>query len=117
MATQLAPANVLQLAPELPRAAERRAATRFTSQRVKLTFLGIDHIAHNWSTAGALVNDHHPNLDMGSTVAGVVTVRGCDGFFRFAAEVVRQDTRTKELALRFLDCSPALAAVLAGISH
>lgn len=92
---------------------ERRRAKRFLAQRITLTFLGIDHVAVNWSQGGALVADHHhPGLALGTAVSGIITIRGIEGRFRFAAELVRRDARTKEVAFRFVNPSRALLDVL-----
>jgi hypothetical protein len=94
---------------------ERRNHRRFVSRQVTLTFLGADHLALNWSGDGVLVDDVHPNLAIGTTVSGIVSMRGSDGRFRFSAELIRRDPRTKELAFRFLNPSRALQDALARI--
>jgi hypothetical protein len=90
---------------------------RYASQQIKLTFLGWDHVALNWSLGGMLVEDRHPRLEVGAIVSGIVTVKGSEGRFRFRAELVRRDARTKELAFRFIDPSPALIGVLTRITE
>jgi hypothetical protein len=95
---------------------ERRTNKRFNSQQIKLTFLGVDHVAINWSLGGVLVEDRHSHLAIGTDVSGVMTAKGFDGNFRFSAELVRRDTRTKELAFRFVKPSAALLKVLADAS-
>ena len=96
---------------------EKRSNKRFVSQQIKLTFLGVDHVAVNWSLGGVLVDDRHPHLALGTSVSGVMTVRGCEGRFRFSAELVRRDERTKELAFRFVSPSRALLDVLTRITE
>ncbi|MGH7091781.1 MAG: hypothetical protein ACREFQ_23065 [Stellaceae bacterium] len=100
-----------------PSSGERRRSKRHTSQQVVLTFLGIDHVALNWSMGGVLVAEHyHPALALGTAVSGVLTIRGLEGRFRFAAELVRRDARTKELAFRFVNPSRALLDALTRVS-
>jgi hypothetical protein len=96
---------------------EKRSNKRFLSQQIKLTFLGVDHVAINWSLGGVLVDDRHPRLALGTAVSGVMTVRGCEGRFRFSAELVRRDERTKELAFSFVNPSRALLDVLARVTQ
>lgn len=101
-----------------PGSGERRRAKRYQSQRIILTFLGIDHVALNWSLGGVLVAElHHPALALGTSVSGILTIRGVEGRFRFAAELVRRDARTKELAFRFVNPSRALLDALARITE
>ena len=112
--------NVSQLKPagSAPQqAGERRRNRRFQSGQIKLTFLGADHVALNWSVEGVLLDDMHPTLAIGTTVSGVMLVRGSEGRFRFSAELVRRDARTKEVAFRFLNPSRALQDVLARITE
>jgi hypothetical protein len=118
MQSQRLPATVSSF-PALPspsKLGERRTNKRFNSQQIKLTFLGVDHIAINWSLSGVLVEDRHPRLAIGTDVSGIMTAKGFDGNFRFSAELVRRDTRTKELAFRFVKPSGALLKVLADAS-
>lgn len=96
---------------------ERRSNKRFVSQQIKLTFLGVDHVAINWSLGGVLVDDRHPNLGLGTSVSGIISVRGSEGRFRFSAELVRRDDRTKELAFRFVNPSRALLDALTRITE
>ncbi|HUK61373.1 MAG TPA: hypothetical protein VLV50_19230 [Stellaceae bacterium] len=98
-------------------AGERRAKKRFVSGQIKLVFLGAEHAALNWSVDGVLIDDKHPNLAIGTTVSGILSVRGSEGRFRFSAELVRRDARTKEVALRFLNASQALQDVLTRITE
>jgi hypothetical protein len=119
MKAQRSPENIspfLAAVPE-PSQGEKRANKRYVSQQLKLTFLGIDHVAINWSLGGVLVDDRHPRLALGTAVSGIMTVRGTEGRFRFSAELVRRDERTKELAFRFVNPSNALLDVLAKITE
>jgi hypothetical protein len=110
--------NVSRLNPAGPSpVGERRGHRRFVSQQIKLTFLGIDHPALNWSLDGVLVDDCHPNLAIGTTVSGIIAVRGSEGRFRFSAELMRRDARTKEIAFRFLNPSKALQEVLTRVTE
>ncbi len=107
--------NVSPLKPgvhESPLAGERRGRPRHTSTVVKLTFLGADHIALNWSQDGVLVADRHPRVPVGARIEGVLTVGSFDGRYKFAAELVRRDARTRETAWRFIKPSQALIDVL-----
>ena len=103
--------------PEPSPAGEKRSNKRFVSQQIKLTFLGVEHLAVNWSLGGVLVDDRHPHLALGAAVSGIMVVRGSEGRFRFAAELVRRDERTKELAFRFVNPSRALIDVLHRITE
>jgi hypothetical protein len=103
--------------PGPSQAGERRGNKRYVSQQIKLTFLGADHVAVNWSLGGVLLDDRHPRLALGTSVAGIMTVRGTEGRFRFSAELVRRDERTKEVAFRFLNPSRALLEVLTRITE
>jgi len=95
-----------------PSQVDRRSNKRFLSQQIKLTFLGFEHVAINWSLGGVLVEDRHPRLAVGADVSGVIVVRGVEGRFRFSATLVRRDAKTKELAFQFTNPSPALVEVL-----
>lgn len=96
---------------------ERRAHKRYSSDQITLTFLGVDHQALNWSRGGFLVPDRHPHMATGKKVEGVLTVRGYSGRFPFAAELIRRDARTKEIAFRFLKPSRALVEALERITE
>lgn len=92
---------------------ERRANRRSRSGQMRLTFLGTDHTPLNWSESGALITDRHPELAVGSTIAGIVTL-GLNSFrFRFSAQVVRRDSQTKHIAIQFTNPSAALRRALA----
>ncbi|HUZ75405.1 MAG TPA: hypothetical protein VMU87_20670 [Stellaceae bacterium] len=97
-------------------AGERRANPRHASHQVKLTFLGADHVALNWSRDGVLVADHHPRVPVGTRIEGVLTVGSFDGRYKFAAELVRRDARARETAWRFIKPSQALIDVLTRIA-
>jgi hypothetical protein len=90
---------------------ERRVHRRSRSDYLKLTFLGVEHLAANWSEGGALIPDRHPELEVGATVMGVATIGPASHRFRFSAEVVRREVR--HIAIRFVSPSPALQRALA----
>ena len=110
--------SVLQTTvPGPSRLTEKRAHKRHVSQRLKLTFLGADHDPVNWSLGGFLVADRHPHAEIGTTAAGFLNVRGHDGRFAIRVELVRRDKRTREIAFRFIDPSPALLDALVRIAE
>jgi len=110
--------SVLQTAvPGPSRVTEKSAHQRHVSQRLKLTFLGADHEPVNWSLGGFLVADCHPHAAVGTTAAGFLNVRGLDGRFAIRVELVRRDKRTREIAFRFIDPSPALLDALTRIAE
>ena len=112
--------NILPLEADVPgpsHLGEKRSGKRLHSEQVTLTFLGVDHLALNWSLGGVLVDDCHPRLALGTSVSGIMTVRGSDGRYRFSAELVRRDERTKELAFRFVYPSPSLIDVLKRVTE
>jgi hypothetical protein len=119
MQTQRSPGSVspLKTAVPEPSQGERRSNKRFISQQITLTFLGVEHIALNWSLGGVLVEDRHPHLAIGTDISGIMTVRGIEGRFRFSAEFVRRDVRTKEIAFRFVNPSRALVDVLTRVTE
>jgi hypothetical protein len=92
--------------------ADRRLNKRHGPEQITLTFLGADHPVLNWSQGGALVADCHPQLAIGSTVSGVLSIRGHNGLFRFSAKLLRRNERTREIALRFDKLSPTVSDVL-----
>lgn len=100
-----------------PSAGERRRGKRHLSQQITLTFLGTDHVALNWSLGGVLVDDRHSTLALGADISGIMTIRGVEGRFRFAAELARRDARTKEVAFRFVNPSRALSDALARLTE
>jgi hypothetical protein len=100
-----------------PSQTDRRHNKRFQSQQIKITFLGFEYVAINWSLGGVLVEDRHPNLAVGTDISGVMIVRGIEGRYRFAATLVRRDARTKELAFQFISPSPSLLDVLNRINE
>lgn len=89
-------------------AGERRGRKRRATSQLKLTFMGVEHPALNWSETGVLLADRHADTPVGTRLEGVATVAGYEGRFRFAAEIVRRDKRTQEIALRFIEPSRAL---------
>ena len=96
---------------------ERRGHKRHTSHQIKLTFLGADHVAINWTQDGVLIVDRHPRVEIGTRIEGVLTVGSVEGRFKFAAELVRRDKRTHEAALRFINPSHALLEVLTQLTE
>ena len=96
---------------------ERRLHKRYQSDQVILTFLGVDHQALNWSPGGFLIGDRHPHTAVGTKISGVLSIRGYSGRFQFAAELLRRDARTKEIAFRFLEPSNALLEALERITQ
>ena len=93
--------------------ADRRLNKRHGPDQITLTFLGADHPVLNWSQGGALVADLHPQLPIGTTVSGFLSIRGHNGLFRFSAKLLRRNERAREIALRFDKMSPGVAEVLA----
>ena len=77
MQAQRTPSTVTPLSTAVPgpSTSERRTKKRFQSQQIKLTFLGFEHVAINWSLGGVLVEDRHPRLAIGTDISGVMTVR------------------------------------------
>jgi hypothetical protein len=119
MDPQRLPGNVSALKTAVPSPSskgERRLNKRYTSDQLSLMFMGADHAALNWSLGGVLVADRHPHLAVGSTISGILSVRGYGGRFQFSAELVRRDVRTKELAFRFISPSRALLDTLSRIT-
>jgi hypothetical protein len=98
-------------------AGERRDNKRYASRQLKLTFMGAEHIALNWSESGVLLEDRHPETPVGSKIDGVITVAGYEGRFRFTAEIVRRDKRAQEMALRFVNPSRALIDAIRRLSE
>jgi hypothetical protein len=98
-------------------AGERRERPRHVSRQLKLTFMGAEHIALNWSESGVLLEDRHPETPVGTRIDGVITVAGYDGRFRFTAEIVRRDKRAQEMALRFVNPSRALLDTIRRITE
>lgn len=90
---------------------DRRMHQRSRSDFLRLTFLGVEHLAVNWSEGGALIPDRHPDLEVGAIIAGIATIGAASHRFRFSAEVVRREMQ--QLAIRFVDPSPALQRALA----
>jgi len=108
-----------RMAASLGRSAttDRRFHKRYGTEEISLTFRGVEHPVLNWSQGGVLLTDRHPDLPVGSTISGILSIRGQGGRFRFDARLLRRDTRAKELALCFIDPSPALATALSRLSE
>ena len=102
---------------QFQRGGERRREQRFRSQQVRLSFLGGDYTALNWSRGGFLVSDRIPHLPIGTVVEGLLQVPGSEGRYCFAAELCRREPRVSEIAFRFVSPSPALMAALAHTSE
>ena len=94
---------------------ERRQHRRSRSGFLILTFLGVEHLAVNWSEGGALIPDRHPELEVGAVVIGIATIGPASHRFRFSAEVVRREAQ--QLAIRFVGLSPALQRALSASSQ
>jgi len=93
----------------------KRRHRRFRSDFLRLTFLGVEHVAINWSEGGALLSDRLPGLAVGATVIGLATIGPASHRFRFAAEVIRREPQ--HIAIRFVNLSPALQQALSGNSE
>lgn len=96
---------------------DRRLHKRYSTEEISLTFRGVEHPVLNWSQGGVLLTDRHPDLPIGSTISGILSIRGQNGRFRFDARLLRRDTRAKELAFCFVDPSPALTNALSRLSE
>lgn len=103
--------------PGPTRLKERRLHKRRDSLRMKLTFLGADHDATNWSLGGFLVKDSHPETPIGATGAGFLNIPGIPGRFAIRIELVRRDKRAREIAFRFVDPSQALVDALTRLAE
>ena len=105
-----------QTYPDVPRTApEKRQHRRARSDFLRLTFLGVEHEAVNWSEGGALILDRHPNLEVGAVILGVAVIGPASHRFRFSAEVVRREAQ--QIALRFVNLSPALQRALSATAE
>jgi hypothetical protein len=91
-------------------APEKRQHRRSRSDFLRLTFLGVEHVAVNWSEGGALIADRHPNVEVGAAILGVAVIGPASHRFRFSAEVVRREAQ--HISLRFVNLSPALQRAL-----
>ena len=96
-------------------ASNRRLHRRFHSDFLRLTFLGVEQVAANWSEGGALIPDRHPGLEIGTPVIGIATIGPAARRFRFSAEVVRRGAA--HIAIRFVAPSPALRRALSASSQ
>ena len=103
--------------PGPTRLKERRGHKRRNTLRMRLTFLGAEHDATNWSLGGFLVKDTHPDTPIGTTAAGFLSVLGIPGRFGIRIELVRRDKRTREIAFRFVEPSQALVDTLARLAE
>ena len=116
----ISPETVALLHTAVPgptRLKERRRHKRRSSLRMKLTFLGADHDAVNWSLGGFLVKDAHPETPIGTAAAGFLSIVGFPGRFAIRIELVRRDKRAREIAFRFVDPSQTLADTLARLAE
>jgi|GEM_PF-2531310 hypothetical protein len=96
---------------------ERRRHKRRDALRMKLTFLGADHEAVNWSLGGFLVKDTHPETPIGTATAGFLSIVGSPGRFAVRIELVRRDKRTREIAFRFVEPSQSLVDALTRLAQ
>jgi hypothetical protein len=103
--------------PEPTRLRNRRRHKRRRSLGMKLTFLGADHPVFNWSVGGFLVKDTHPEVPIGTTTEGFLTIVGSPGRFAVHVELVRRDKRERETAWRFIEPSQALVNTLTRLSE
>ena len=105
------------LVPGPGRLKDRRRHKRRSSLQMKLTFLGADHVAINWSVGGFVAKDSHPETPVGTATAGFISIVGAPGRFAVRIELVRRDKRAREIAWRFVEPSQALTATLARLSE
>src|SRR5215467_11429633 len=98
--------------PGPTRLKERRQHKRHDSLQLRLTLLGADHDATNWSLGGFLIKDAHPHTPVGTTTAGFLSIPGIAGRFAIRVELVRRDKRAREIAFRFVDPSRSLLDAL-----
>jgi hypothetical protein len=103
--------------PGPSRVKERRLQRRRTPPRWKVTFLGAEHEPVNWSLGGFLIADCHPHTPIGTTTAGFLDIFGVAGRFAIHVELVRRDKRTREIAFRFIDPTPAMLEALARVAE
>ena len=103
--------------PGPSRVKERRVQRRRGPPRWKVTFLGAEHEPVNWSLGGFLISDCHPHTPLGTTTAGFLDIFGVPGRFAIRLELVRRDKRTREIAFRFVDPSPAMLEALARVAE
>ena len=96
---------------------ERRRHKRRGSLKMKVTFLGADHEAFNWSVGGFLVKDTHPQLPVGAAAEGFLSVVGAPGRVAVRIELVRRDKQEREIAFRFLEPSQALLDALTRLAE
>ena len=103
--------------PGPTRVKDRRRHKRHASLKMKLTFLGADHDAVNWSVGGVLVKDMHPHAPIGTVALGFLSIIGAPGRFAVRLELVRRDKRMREIAFRFVDPSQALTSTLTRLAE
>jgi hypothetical protein len=103
--------------PEPTRLKNRRRHKRRRSLAMRLTFLGADHDAFNWSVGGFLVKDTHPETPIGTATEGFLTLVGSPGRFAVRIELVRRDKREKETAWRFIEPSQGLVNTLTRLAE
>jgi hypothetical protein len=96
---------------------DRRRHKRRTSLAMKVTFLGADHDAINWSIGGFVVKDTHPEAPIGTAAAGFISIVGISGRFAVRIELVRRDKRARELGFRFVEPSQALVTALTRLAE
>ena len=120
MSPQWLPSKKLSLVAAVPGCLpkpDRRIHRRRGPDEISLTFLGVDHPVLNWSQGGVLITDRHPDLAVGVTVSGVLSIRGQGGWFRFSAKLLRRDMQAREIAFFFVEPSPALCVALSRLSE
>jgi len=78
-----------------------------------VTFLGADHVPLNWSEGGVLIEDRHPEVEVGTIINGILVIGANSLRFRFSAEVIRRDKATRQIAIEFVDPSSSLRHALA----
>ena len=103
--------------PGPTRLKERRRHKRYESLKMRLTFLGGDQDAVNWSLGGVLVKDTHPEAPIGTMASGFLSIVGIPGRFAVRIELVRRDKRMREIAFRFVDPSQALTEALTRLAE
>lgn len=103
--------------PGPTRLKERRRHKRYETIKMRLTFLGVDHDAVNWSLGGVLVKDTHPEAPLGTMATGFLSIVGLPGRFAIHIELVRRDKRMREIAFRFVDPSQGLVDTLTRLAE
>ena len=103
--------------PGPTRLRDRRRHKRRRSLAMRLTFLGADHDAFNWSVGGFLVKDTHPETPIGTATEGFLSIVGSQGRFAVRIELVRRDKRARETAWRFIEPSQGLLNTLTRLAE